>query len=331
MREMDTTSPSISVVICTYNRYESLARTLQGLARLQVPSGLIWESIIVDNNSSDQTSKTVKSFMSREAGLTVRYVFEPLPGLSHARNSGVRESQGKILAFLDDDVVLPCDWLTEVRNAFEQYDPACVGGRVLLHENGPRPSWWDEAYDGAVGKFDRGTSVILYGENDEQMVGIGANIAFKRIVFEKYGLFRSDLGKKEKEPTTGEETEMVERLRKQKERIIYYPKALVYHCPSPERFSKRYLWQHFYGLGQWNFVNELDTSNPCPRIFGIPRWRYRLVLAEAWKAVLLGLRGRHTEAFTRQLQISFFLGYLKAALNSRKRAQSSIPLRQELE
>ena len=95
MRQMDTTSPSISVIICTYNRYESLAKTLQGLARLQVPSGLIWESIVVNNNSSDQTSKTVKTFMSREAGLPVRYVFEALAGLSHARNSGVRESRGK--------------------------------------------------------------------------------------------------------------------------------------------------------------------------------------------------------------------------------------------
>jgi glucosyl-dolichyl phosphate glucuronosyltransferase len=328
---MQTTSPLISVIICTYNRYESLARTLEGLAQLRVPPELMWELIIIDNNSSDQTLETVKSFMSRDAALRLKYVFEPVPGLSQARNRGIRESQGTILAFLDDDVIVARDWLIEVRNAFQQYDPACVGGRVLLRENSPRPSWWDAAYDGPVGKFDRGTSTIIYEESYEGLVGIGANIMFNRIAFEKYGLFRTDLGKKVNHLTSGEDSEMVQRLKKQKQRIIYYPNALVYHCPSAERFSKRYLRQHFHGLGQWNFVKELDGPNPCPRILGIPRWRYRLVLTDLWKTVLLGLRGRHTESFVYQLHFSFFLGYFKAAQNLKKPAQSGIPVHHQSE
>ena len=312
MRKMETNPPLISVIICTYNRCESLAKTVEGLARMSMTPDLMWELIIVDNNSSDHTSETVKSLISRETALRLKYVFEPAPGLSHARNRGVRESQGTILAFLDDDVLVSCEWLTEVRSAFQQYDPVCVGGRVLLSEDSPRPSWWDKAYDGPVGKFDRGTSVIVYQESDEKLIGIGANMMFKRVAFDRSGLFRTDLGKKENQFTMGEETDMVWRLRKQKERIIYYPNALVYHCPSAERFSKRYLRQHFYGLGQWSFLTELEDPNTAPRILGIPRWRYRSVLANIWKTALLGLRGRHTESFIQQLQLAFFLGYFRA-------------------
>jgi glucosyl-dolichyl phosphate glucuronosyltransferase len=313
VRKMETDSPFISVIICTYNRCESLVKTLEGLARMSILPDLMWELIVVDNNSSDHTSETVKSLINRETSLRLKYVFEPVPGLSQARNRGVRESQGTILAFLDDDVLVSSEWLTEVRSAFQQYDPVCVGGRVLLCEDRPRPSWWDKAYDPPVGKFDRGTSVIVYQESDERLIGIGANMMFKRIAFDRYGLFRTDLGKKENQQTTGEETDMVQRLRKQKERIIYYPNALVYHCPSAERFSKRYLRRHFYGLGQWSFLTELEGPNTAPRILGIPRWRYRSVLANIWKTVLLGLRGRYTESFIQQLQLAFFLGYFRAA------------------
>jgi len=321
MSKKETTSPLVSVIICTYNRCESLAKTLEGLARMSVPSDLTWELLVIDNNSSDRTSETVRSFTSCGTALPLKYFFEPIPGLSYARNHGIQESHGAIIAFIDDDVVVSREWLTEVRNAFQQYDPICVGGRVLLHENNPLPSWWDKRYEVPVGKFDRGTSVIVYSEGDGRLIGIGANMMFKRIAFEKYGLFRTDMGKKPDHINTGEETDMVQRLRKRKELIIYYPNALLYHCPSAERFSKNYLRQHYYGFGSWSFLRELEGPQP-PRILGIPRWRYRLVLANIWKTVLLGLLGRHTDSFPQQLQFAFFFGYFRASQKARKAAPS---------
>jgi|SRR5215469_594051 len=314
-------APLISVIICTYNRCESLANTLKALARMSVPSDLLWELLVIDNNSSDPTAETVRTFKSHGTNLPLKYFFEPVPGLSYARNHGIQVSHGPIIAFIDDDVVVSREWLTQVRSAFQQYDPVCVGGRVLLHENMPRPPWWDKAYDGPVGKFDRGTSVIFYRESDERLIGIGANMMFKRIAFEKYGLFRTDMGKKPDQLNTGEETDMVQRLGKQKELIIYYPSALLYHCPSAERFSKHYLRQHFYGLGWWSFLREREGPH-TPRILGIPRWRYRSALGNVWKTVLLGLRGRRTDSFLHQLQFAFFFGYFRAAQKARKAAPS---------
>jgi len=320
MSKTETALPLISVIICTHNRCESLARTLNSLTQMSVPQDLTWELLVIDNNSSDRTSETVRSFGSRGTVLPLKYSFEPVPGLSHARNLGIQVSHGVIIAFIDDDVLVSREWLTEVRNAFQQYDPVCVGGRVLLEERS-RPAWWDKAYDAHVGEFDRGTSVIFYEDSDQRLIGIGANMMFKRIAFEKHGLFRTDMGKTPNQLNTGEETDMVQRLRKPNKVIIYYPNALLYHCPSAERFSKRYLRKHSYGLGWWRFLRELEGPQP-PRILRIPRWRYRLVLANVWKTVQLGLRGQYSDSFPQQLQFAFFCGYFRAAQKARKAATS---------
>jgi glucosyl-dolichyl phosphate glucuronosyltransferase len=314
VRDRETVSPSISVIICTYNRCAALEQT----------QDLVWELLVVDNNSSDQTAETVRSFITNRNSLPLEYVFEPIPGLSSARNCGIRASRGTIVAFIDDDVLVSREWLSEVRNAFQQYDPLCVSGRVLLRENQPRPGWWHRTYDLAMGKFDRGTAEIVYEHSDKRLAGIGANMMFKRISFDRYGLFRVDMGRKPNQLTTGEETEMLERLRRQKERIVYYPKALVYHCPSAERFSKRYLRRHFYCGGQWAFLDELETLNPAaPRLLGVPRWRYRLLVTHLSKAVWLGLQAQPAASFFEQLQVIFFGGYLSAARAAKKHARSS--------
>ncbi|MBV9181813.1 MAG: glycosyltransferase family 2 protein, partial [Acidobacteria bacterium] len=233
---MVTPSPLISVVICTYNRCESLLVTLESLKQMSVPSHLGWELIIVDNNSSDPTRETIRSLLTSGVSLPVKYVLEPISGLSQARNRGIQESSGAIIAFLDDDVAVSEQWLQEVSRAFREHQAECIGGRVLLEENHPRPEWWDKTFDAAVGEFDRGPEVII-DHTEETPIGIGANIFFKRTAFERCGGFRTDMGRNAQRLTTGEETDMVQRLRHQGREVMYYPRALVYHRVPAERFS----------------------------------------------------------------------------------------------
>lgn len=316
MSNATSTSCLISVIICTYNRCESLRGTLKSLETIFIPPDLVWELLVIDNNSSDKTSETVGSFLSRGT-LPLKYVFEPVAGLSTARNRGVLESSGEILAFLDDDVVVSRQWLIEVRKAFAQYDAACVGGRVLLDDTSPRPPWWDRTYDVAVGEFDRGTQVIV-DQSEETLIGIGANIIFKRTVFERCGWFRTDMGRKAGQLMTGEETDMVQRLRQQKQRLVYYPAALVYHCVPARRFSKPYLRQHFYNSGQWYFLKEWNDPSMGLRILGVPRWRYLSLLKSLWRMFLLLFRRRQTEFFFEQLQVAFYFGYFRAAHRAKR-------------
>lgn len=322
MSNATSASRLVSVIICTYNRCESLRGALNSLEAMFVPAGLVWELLVIDNNSQDKTSETVGAFLTRRS-LPLTYIFEPIAGLSTARNRGIRESRGEILAFLDDDVMVSPQWLIEVRNAFQQYHAACVGGRVLLHQTSPRPSWWHQAYDGAVGEFDRGTRVII-DESEEPRIGIGANIIFKRTVFETCGWFRTDLGRKGSQLTTGEEAEMVQRLRQQKQTLVYYPDALVYHCVPGERFSKHYLRQHFFHLGQWYFLKKLDDPKHGRRILGVPGWRYRLVLTNLWRAFLCLLSRRLTGFFLEQFQVLLFFGYFRAARRAKKARRSGL-------
>jgi glycosyltransferase involved in cell wall biosynthesis len=304
--------PKVSVVICTYNRCNQLKETLASLAQLSVPDDLPWELVVVDNNSSDETKEVVELFV-RTPRLNAKYLLERNAGLSHARNRGVAESQGEVISFLDDDVVVTSDWLTEIWKAFQEHGAMCVGGRVLLHGDPQMPSWWHQTFDVAVGKFDRGDKVILYENGDLELIGIGANMSFRRVVFERYGLFDTEMGRIGNRHTTGEETDLVLRLRRNNELAVYYPGAVVYHCISNDRFSKRYLRLNAYHFGGWRYLCESEALSKSPKVLGVPLWMYRTLLAAAGMTLALTLLGRRAEAFLQERRMFVYLGYFAAA------------------
>src|ERR1700690_2126482 len=100
----------LTAIICTYNRCKSLPAALQSLAVSELPVGVEWEILVVDNNSRDQTRAIVGEFSDRYPG-SFRYLFESRQGLSNARNAGVREARGDVVAFTDDDVTVEKTWL----------------------------------------------------------------------------------------------------------------------------------------------------------------------------------------------------------------------------
>ena len=123
-------SMQVSVVIGTYNRAHLLEGTLEALASQEVPGSLEWEIVVVDNNSRDATAQVTTAF-SKTTATRVRYVFEPQQGLSHARNRGIREARGAIIAFTDDDVLPASDWIAEIAAAIDRWKADGVGGRIL--------------------------------------------------------------------------------------------------------------------------------------------------------------------------------------------------------
>jgi glycosyltransferase involved in cell wall biosynthesis len=83
---------NISIILRTYNRCESLAKTLESTAALRLPESVEWEALVVDNNSTDQTREVVGEFCRHYPG-RFRYLSEPQQGKSHALNAGIREAQ----------------------------------------------------------------------------------------------------------------------------------------------------------------------------------------------------------------------------------------------
>jgi glycosyltransferase involved in cell wall biosynthesis len=308
-------SVDFSVIVCTYNRSGSLHATLESLAALDVPAGLSWEALVVDNGSTDRTAETAAAFRSVLPAL--RYVYEPDKGLSRARNAGIRRARGQVLAFLDDDVRVEARWLQALGEAYRQYPAACVAGRVLLAPELRRPAWWDSRFDAPLGKFDRGPAVILSTQAGGALLGIGANISFRRDVFERHGLFRTDLGRQGSKLLMGEETELCARLRRNGELIVHYPAALVLHAPDVARFTKRYLRRWYFRIGEWRAPEVLQAEAHLPRILGVPRWRFRAAAADAVAALRHACAGRRGEAFAHQVVVVEFLGILRATIRRR--------------
>jgi len=226
----------LSVAICTCNRRESLRKTLAGFAACRVPPGVEWELVVVDNASTDGTRGVVKEF-----ALPLRYLFEPVPGLSHARNRAVAETaDSQLLLFTDDDVRVEADWIAAYVAAAAAHPEAdFFGGRVKPLFDGGRPVWLrDERMDLLDGFY----GCYNLGPEEREIIGgdilpIGGSMGFRQGCFSNNNRFRTDLGVIGRSMGRGEETEFLGRLIRSGKRGIYVALALCHHAVLPERLK----------------------------------------------------------------------------------------------
>jgi glucosyl-dolichyl phosphate glucuronosyltransferase len=253
----------ISVILCTYNRCQDLAKALDSLASSKFSNPVEWEVLVVDNNSSDQTRNVGEDFSRRYASRFV-YLFEPTQGKSYALNAGIRKAQGNVLVFTDDDVTVEPSWLENLTVRLRNNQCAGVGGRVLPDRSFSPPRWLsvESRYSLApLAIFDRGLEPRELTE-----APFGNNMAFRKEVFSKHGNFRTDLGPQpgSGNPQKSEDSEFGHRLLAAGERLHYEPSAVVYHGIPPNRINKKYF------LDWW-----FDKTRSDIRAFGIPddaRW-----------------------------------------------------------
>lgn len=238
---------SVTVVLCTRNRCRVLTELLQDLASSRLPDSKDWEVLVVDNGSTDQTRQIVEDFCAR--GKRFRYLFEPHAGKSYALNSGIEHARGEVLAFIDDDVRVEPDWLHHLTASLSDGRWAGAGGRTLVREHISLPPWFSFDDFGSIvcARFDMGNRSL---ELDRPPYG--ANMAFRRSMFEKYGSFRTDLGPSPYKniPRFGEDTDFGRRLLAAGEHIRYEPLAVAYH-PLPEsRLHQSYLLSFWFDHGR---------------------------------------------------------------------------------
>jgi len=240
----------VSVILCTYNRSRSLAKALASLAASELPTSVEWDVIVVDNNSTDQTRAAAEESCRRDP-LHFRYLFELRQGKSHALNAGIAQSSAEILAFTDDDVIVEPTWLYELTRPLENPELSGTGGRVFLPVDFVPPAWLrtgDPGILGILALFDPGPEPGLFPKREQPPVG--ANMAYRKELFLKYGGFRTDLGPCPGRAARYEDTEFGWRLLNAGEKIKYVPSAIVHHEVSPERVNKRYFLAYCYGYGR---------------------------------------------------------------------------------
>jgi glycosyltransferase involved in cell wall biosynthesis len=239
---------NITVILCTYNRCRSLLKTLDSVAASTLPDSVRWEVLVVDNNSSDQTPEVVEEFCQQHRG-RFRYIFERRQGKSHALNTGIQEARGDVFAFMDDDVTVDPDWLQNLTASLQGDEWAGAGGRILPEGNFSPPRWLalngPYAMRGALVLFDLGGRP---GRLD--CAPWGTNMAFRRVMFEKYGGFRTDLGPRPGSEIRNEDTEFGRRLMARGEHLWYAPSAVVYHAVPENRIKKKFFLQWWFDHGR---------------------------------------------------------------------------------
>jgi glycosyltransferase involved in cell wall biosynthesis len=267
----------LSVIICTWNRAASLQQTLCSLEQSELPNCIGWEVIIVDNNSTDETVAVCQQFL-RQNPRRYRYIIEERQGKSFALNTGVENATGRIVTFTDDDVIVDPGWLAETLRVFETYPCVGVGGKIVPVWESEKPAWLT-----FEGPYKLLQAIVHYdlGEDPFELKApaLGANLSVKREVFEKYGMFRTDLGPTAGSEIRGEDNEYCWRLLNAGERLIYAPKAIVFHPVDKRRIDRRYFQAWYYGMGQSRpRVERAPTA--ATRYFGFPRYMLRWYLRD---------------------------------------------------
>lgn len=300
-----------SIIICTYNRSNTLKEVLENIQGLNGHPDIIWETLVVDNNSTDGTKEVVESsVLSNQT--SIKYLFEGRQGKSFALNAGIKAAQGKVLAFTDDDVIINPDWLVNMKAAFIRYGCAGIGGRIIPVFPAKTPSWLkvntSTPFMNTLGSFDR-------GEECCELKGppFGANMAFRREVFAEHGLFRTDLGPTmENSMGKGEDSEFSLRLLSRGERLIYAPDVIIYHRVQEENMRKSFFQTWYFNYGR--FVARTSGGIPQNTICyaGVPRYLFRMLSGKllhwffsfkagqrmGWKLEYFEILGRIVEYFT---------------------------------
>lgn len=266
----------LTVIICTWNRAKSLESVLKSLEDSIVPQGLKWEVLVVDNNSKDETRAVCDSFLAKNPR-RFRYLFHGVQGKTNALNAGIREAQSEILALTDDDLTVDPHWVAEIYDAFQKFDCAAVGGKIIPVWNCKKPSWitFDGPYRhpayGAIVNFDKGESPV-----NLTATVVGANMGLRKSIFEKYGPYRADLNRIN-DLLGGEDTEYCRRIMRGGERLMYAPKAVVYHPVEEYRTTRKYLRSMAFHYGRWSIlVDGVSDGTKC--YFGVPRYLFPIAL-----------------------------------------------------
>ena len=266
------TQPLVSVIVPVRDGESTIASCLDAILATDYPEDRR-EILVVDNGSSDGTAALIRS-------RPVRYLREPMRGVSHARNRGIAESHGEILAFVDADCLVEPQWLTELVRPFEDPEVGSVAGD-LQHAPPTTPAERQAAR--MLGNWQR------FAFTSNPAYPITANAAYRRDVLNRIGGFDPHM-------TRAQDVELGLRFQERSDlRLAYAEHATARHSNRTSQFG--FLRQQLgwaYGAGLVGAKFEAmggDPVNP-PRAREIARTAHGLAIVLA-----AGIRRRGRRAW----------------------------------
>ena len=295
---------AFTAIICTHARPHYLAACLAGLSAQQ---GGACDIIVVDSASGGPAAAEIAK-LARAAG--ARLIRTERAGLSHARNLGLAASDAAWTAFLDDDAVAAPDWASRMAEAIAALPPeaSALGGRIIPEWESPLPGWWPPALRGVL------TIVEWDGRGEEGRdlpAGVavyGANMAFRTAALDAIGGFPENLGRIGRRLLSGEEVEVLDRLRATGHRVVYDGSVTVRHSIQAERLVPGWLLSRLH----WQGATDALRDRRHGKARRAPGAAAKLLL----QAPLLLVPARATSLLRARCGAAYNLGYLRGALQS---------------
>lgn len=279
-------SPSLTILICTHNRVDLLAKVLDSLNQARRPENWQVEILVVPNACSDGTHAYLDDYQQLAAArgwLSLRWEEEPIPGKSHALNRGARLLESGWVAIVDDDHRVAEDFLVEIAQAVAVHPEATLlCGRILPDWDGREPTWVHDKgpyrlYPLPIPRQDFGDSARELGL-DGPIPG-GGNQILRVDALTRVGEFSTELGPQGHNLGGGEDTEYILRALRQGERLVYEPRITQYHFVDLNRLRLGYLLRKAYQRSQAG----VQFSTRAGR--GVPLYAWRKLITYGAKAV----------------------------------------------
>ncbi len=238
---MTDTTADVSVIICAYTeeRWPDLVAAMESIQQQSLAAR---ELIVVVDHNTSLLERVRVEFPS-----VVAVENTEAQGLSGARNSGIAQARGSLVAFLDDDATAEPDWLALLCRCCEDERVLGAGGTVEPEWLSKQPGWFPREFNWVVG--------CTYLRPPEQPIVVrnpfGGCTCFRRAIFEEVGGFRNEIGRAGTRPMGCEETELCIRAKQQwPEKIfLYEPRAKIHHRIPPKRTTWRYFRSRCYAEG----------------------------------------------------------------------------------
>lgn len=234
----------VTIIVCTYNRVFFLEKCLNSLLKQTQPS-VKFSLIVVDNNSTDSTCHLISSFAKKFSNFI--FLFEPTQGLSHARNAALSLVKTKWVAFLDDDAVAEKNWVDVIFSTIRKDDFDVFGGvYTAWHVLRERPRWFIESWESNIG-VAKEYSRLFCGYPS------GGNCVYKTDLVREYGGFPVGLGMSGKKVAYGEETKLIDKIRRNGGRVGFVPTMVINHCVLEHKYSLLWRLKRKFALGRDEF------------------------------------------------------------------------------
>jgi glycosyltransferase involved in cell wall biosynthesis len=294
----------LTVLFATYNGEQTLPAVLQAYCGVESPPGG-WKLVVVDNGSSDQTSRIIGSFSHL---LPLTYLSESRRGKNAALNTGLEHISGDLVVLTDDDVIPRPDWLLQLQNCSTAHPDFAVFGGVVLPRWERTPEPWifrlptlESAFSVTNPNWEEGPISAAYI--------FGPNMAVRSTIFQRKYRFRMSIGPCGQTYAMGSETEFTRRLAQNGYQCWHCKTAIVEHIIRSFQMNKDWVLNRTVQFGRGQFrLKALESGTPPRLVWGYPSYLLKQIVQQAARLVWSAVNADSDTVFHERRKLNYLFG-----------------------